>query len=435
MSADAPFQLIILTAEAVAVGTLLLTFFGLRHRFGYAPLYVTIGGFQFLQTLFAATLYLELYPGIVVSPGSTVLFTATLLTVLLVYIRDDAAQARALIVGIVAANVTVSLIVEFANLQVASSVLLPAGGANDYLLQWNLRAFVIGTIVLILDVFLIIVSYEFFFRVFPKWLFGRIALAMLFVVSLDTLLFVTASFWGSEQFFGILLSGMIGKGIMALVYSVLLTGYLLLTRRLAASGRTMPEQSHDVFHILTYKQRYELLEEEIKRDGLTGLFNRRFFDKNLGIELERASRLSHSLNLVLVDIDHFKAVNDTYGHQAGDEVIKALADSMQSAFREAEIPCRYGGEEFAIIMPDSAVQAASKAIKRLQDDFQALCVRRELPGADEITFTAGIANYPTDADTVEGLIECADRRLYKGKNHGRDQVMYDTMLMRALKAP
>ena len=433
MTADAVLQLFILTAEAIAACLLLLTFFSLRHRFGYAPLYITIGGFQFLQTLFAATLYIELLPGIVVSPGSAVLFTATLSAVLLVYIREDAAQARSLIVGIVAANLTISLIVELANLQVGSSALVSSLDANEYLLNWSLRAFIIGTAVLILDVLLIIVTYEFFFRVFRRFLFARIAMAMLFVVSLDTLLFVTASFWGSENIYGLLLSGIIGKTTMALIYSALLTAYLLLTGRSAGSGRAVAEESHDVFHILTYKQRYELLEEEAKRDGLTGLFNRRFFDDNLKRELQRAERLSHSLNLVLIDVDHFKLVNDSYGHRTGDKILVALADAMQVAFSAAEIPCRYGGEEFAVIMPDAEVAAASKAIKRLQDDFRKLCVKRELPGADEISFTAGIASYPKDARTVEELIECADRRLYKGKSGGRDQVMYDTVIMRLLK--
>ncbi|MBT8110859.1 MAG: GGDEF domain-containing protein, partial [Gammaproteobacteria bacterium] len=116
MSADAVIQLLILAAEAVLVCGLLLVFFNLRERFGYAPLYVTLGGFQHLQTLMAATLYIEVLPGFVVTPGSAVLFTATLFAVLLVYIREDAAQTRSLIAGIVAANLTLSLFIGLATL-------------------------------------------------------------------------------------------------------------------------------------------------------------------------------------------------------------------------------------------------------------------------------------------------------------------------------
>ena len=229
-----------------------------------------------------------------------------------------------------------------------------------------------------------------------------------------------------------LFSGVVGKSSVAALYSVLLTGFLWSTRRNRAGGNADQEQHHDIFHILTYKQRFELLEEEFKRDGLTGLFNRRFFDENMLRELRRAKRLSHSLNLVLIDIDHFKSINDSYGHQAGDRIIIALADSMKSAFRAADIPCRYGGEEFAVIMPDSSIAASSQATERLQKKFTALCVARDLPGADVTTFTAGIANYPADASIVDKLIGCADQRLYKGKERGRNRVMYDTVIMKSL---
>ena len=98
MPADAAFQLLVLAAEAIAVCGLLLWFFHLRTIFGFSLLYITLGAFQHLQTLMAATLYIEIAPGIVVSPGSTILFTATLFAVLLVYIRDDAVQTRSRIV-------------------------------------------------------------------------------------------------------------------------------------------------------------------------------------------------------------------------------------------------------------------------------------------------------------------------------------------------
>jgi len=433
MSSDAALQLALFAAEAMAVCGLLLLFFRLRNRFGYAPIYVTVGAFQYLQTLMAATLYVELWPGIAMSPGSAILFTATLFAVLLVYIREDAAQTRSLIVGIVAANLTVSLVVMLASLHLQSELLVDTGNANDYLLQWGLKTFVIGTATLILDVVLIIVLYEFFFRLFPRFLLARILAAMLVVVAVDTGIFVSASFYGHENFQGLIWSSLVGKVSVAIIYSLMLTGFLLVFRRKKTDGDVVTEQSHDVFHILTYKQRFEKLEEEFKRDGLSGLFNRRFFDENLARELQRAERLSHSLNLVLIDIDHFKSINDTYGHQSGDAAIIALADSMKKSFRSADIPCRYGGEEFAIIMPDSSLEAAFRATQRLQTDYTATCAERGLPMAREITFTAGISNYPTDGDTVSELIGRADQRLYKGKDHGRNQVMIDTAIMRTIK--
>lgn len=433
MSADAALQMLVLATEAAVVCGLLLFFFSLRGKFGYAPLYITLGGFQHLQTLLAATLYIEVLPGIIISPGSAVLFTATLFAVLLVYIREDAAQARSLIVGIVAANLTLSLFIAIAMLHMGSNLLVDIGYSSTHLLQWDMRAFVAGTATLIIDVVLIIVLYEFFFRVFRQLLFVRILAAMLVVVSIDTALFVGTTFYGDGNMAQILFSGLVGKTSVAVLYSALLSGYLWYSRIRAADGIAFPVDHHDVFHILTYKQRYELLEEEFKRDGLTGLFNRRFFDENMERELDRAKRLTHSLNLVLIDIDHFKSVNDTYGHQAGDRIIQALADSMQTAFRAADIPCRYGGEEFAVIMPDSSVAAATRATERLQAEFGALCVERDLPGAGEMSFTAGIASYPNDGAAVDELIARADQRLYKGKERGRNRVMFDTVIMRSLQ--
>lgn len=432
MSQDAAFQLALFAVEAIAICGLLLFFFRLRHRFGYAPLYVTVGAFQYLQTLMAATLYVEIVPGIAVSPGSAILFTATLFAVLLVYIREDAAQTRSLIVGVVAANLTLSLILKLASLHLQSELLVDTGSANEYLLQWSMQSFVIGTATLILDGLLIIILYEFFFRIFPRFLFGRILAAMLVVVAVDTGLFITASFYGHENFLGLMWSSLAGKFSVAIVYSLMLTGFLLVFRAKKTDGIVITEQTRDVFHILTYKQRFEKLEDEFKRDALSGLFNRGFFDEILAQELQRAERLSHSLNLVLIDIDHFKSINDTYGHQSGDDAIVALADSMKKSFRSADIPCRYGGEEFAIIMPDSSPEAAFRATQRLQNDYTATCTERGLPAASEITFTAGIANYPTDGQTPSDLIGQADKRLYKGKNAGRNQVMVDTVVMQAI---
>ena len=252
------------------------------------------------------------------------------------------------------------------------------------------------------------------------------------VLAIDTLLFVTASFHGQENFQQVLMSSLIGKSTVAILYSVFVTGYLLLTRPTGKKADVPDDHIRDIFHILTYKQRFELLEEEVRRDSLSGLFNRRFFDENLRQELNRAKRLQHSLNLALIDIDHFKSINDQYGHQVGDEAIVALADSMQQAFRRSDILCRYGGEEFAVIMPDSSIEAAFKATQRLQTLYRKTCSERDLKCGADISFTAGIASFPSDIDTEEGLIQLADQRLYKGKNKGRNQVRIDTQILRTI---
>ncbi len=434
MTTDAASQLLLLFGEAIAVCGLLLWFFHLRGRFGYSPLYVTVGAFQYLQNLMAATVYIEVVPGIVISPGSAILFTATLFTVLLVYIREDAAQTRSLIVGVVAANLTLSLVIMLASLHLGSGLLIASESTREHLLQWSVGTFSIGTATLVIDVVLIIVLYEFFFRIFPRSLFARVLAAMLIVVAVDTLLFITASFHGAQNYEQLLVSALIGKLAAAVIYTTLLAGYLLVTRPAGQRISGPDKPIRDIFHILTYKQRFQLLEQELVRDSLSGLYNRGFFDDNLRRELDRAKYLQHSLNIALIDIDHFKSINDTYGHQVGDEAIVALADSMVSAFRSADILCRYGGEEFAVIMPDSSVKAAYKATQRLQDVYANTCLDRNLRCGGDITFTAGIANYPADAASEADLIRLADQRMYKGKNQGRNQVMIDTAILRTITA-
>lgn len=417
-------QIALLLLEASIVSFVLLAFFRLRHRFGLALLCVTLGSFQHLQTELAAVLFVEVAPGIVVSPGSTVLFMATLFAVLLVYIRDDAIQARSVIVGIAAANVTLTLVMLLVSQHLGSSQVAIATGLSMDFLTTHLGPLMIGTAMLFIDVVLIIVLYEFFFRLSPKSLFVRIAMSMVSVAVVDTFAFVGASFYGQAGLGQTILSGLIGKMSIGVFYSALMAAYLRLVRPGIATKSVGTNRYHDIFHILTYRQRFELLKDELSRDSMTGLFNRRFFDENLILEVERAGRLGHCVALMLLDLDNFKQINDQYGHQVGDRVIRIAADGMQEVFRAADVPCRYGGEEFAIIMPDSSQKGARDAASRLNDYLSLHCKSEELPvPAQSVTFTAGISFYPDDAMDATDLLKIADRRLYAGKHGGRNQVV------------
>ncbi len=424
MTSESAFQIGLLLFETVTVGSLVLLFYRLRTRFGLAPLCVTLGAFQHLQTVLAAALYVEVIPGIFISPGSSVLFTATLIAALLVYIRDDAAKAQSLIVGVVAANVTLTLVVSLVDLHVASPLTVITQDLSSQFLDQNLWKLLAGTSLLCIDAVLIIVLYEFFYRVFPRSLFLRIALSTVSVVSFDTLIFVSVGFYGAENFQSLLMSGLIGKASVGLVYAAMITTYLKYVPTSQFDPRTDNSASRNIFNILTYRQRYELLKDELKREPMTGLFNRRFFDDNLPLEVQRAARLGHHLIVMLVDLDNFKQVNDQYGHQVGDQVIGALASGMQQVFRAADIPCRYGGEEFVVIMPESTTRGAMIAAARLREVLMQNCKEANLPVPSEtITFTAGIASYPHDAGSADALLKTADERLYEGKRQGRDRVM------------
>ncbi|MCF7805935.1 MAG: GGDEF domain-containing protein [Candidatus Marinimicrobia bacterium] len=158
-------------------------------------------------------------------------------------------------------------------------------------------------------------------------------------------------------------------------------------------------------------------------DGLTGLYVRRYFDIRLREEVSRLTRQAGKVAILITDIDHFKQVNDTHGHQKGDEVLRELANLFQDTARQdIDIICRYGGEEFVIIMPDTGVEGAKVFSERLRKK----CEHHPFPGNDtplSITFSGGIAATDNEnlLDTDE-LVRRADKKLYEAKEAGRNQI-------------
>jgi diguanylate cyclase (GGDEF)-like protein len=152
-------------------------------------------------------------------------------------------------------------------------------------------------------------------------------------------------------------------------------------------------------------------------DGLTGIANRREFDTWLARSMARSVRSRQPISLVLVDIDHFKRLNDQYGHQIGDEVLRAVAALLAEHARAGDLAARYGGEEFALVLADCDVEQAAVIAERLR----AVVASAELPGP--VTVTAGVASFPHHAVGVADLIRAADAALYEGKANGRDRVV------------
>jgi diguanylate cyclase (GGDEF)-like protein/PAS domain S-box-containing protein len=166
---------------------------------------------------------------------------------------------------------------------------------------------------------------------------------------------------------------------------------------------------------------HRLLAEQALRDPLTGLHNRRYLEERLPEVFARARREGEPVTVALVDIDHFKRINDTYGHAGGDEVIRALATLLQASVREYDITCRYGGEEFLLVLPSTAPDVAHARLETLREDFAAQPVRH---GRLHIaaTLSIGLAAYPEHASRPDALIEQADTALYLAKRTGRNRV-------------
>lgn len=172
------------------------------------------------------------------------------------------------------------------------------------------------------------------------------------------------------------------------------------------------------------------LEKIALQDGLTGLANRRLFDKTLKDELKRAKRQKNSLALIMADIDNFKAYNDTYGHQQGDQCLKKVASVLaDNAKRASDFAARYGGEEFALILPDTAESGAVKVAESIRKDILDLKLEHKNSSVDKyVTLSLGVSSLKTEKEVnqelINSFIKKADQALYQAKENGKNQVVY-----------
>ena len=166
----------------------------------------------------------------------------------------------------------------------------------------------------------------------------------------------------------------------------------------------------------------EVLRAQAVRDPLTGLFNRQYLDETLLRELRRSRRTRSPLSVAMLDIDHFKIFNDTYGHAAGDEVLRALGKLLRDTVRASDIACRYGGEEFVLVLIDADLAAALPSVERICHHIKRKQCSYQGQVLPAITVSAGLAQYPVHGTSPEALLGAADKALYAAKNAGRDRI-------------
>ena len=204
----------------------------------------------------------------------------------------------------------------------------------------------------------------------------------------------------------------------AVVYSALIGLYLLLFERDVQEAA--PQPLADVFYKLTYRRKYEELLGKSGQDALTGALTRERFDTTGPAILARAGALRRPLSLAMLDVDHFKSINDRYGHIAGDEVLRRVVECLRGEIRGEDAIFRYGGEEFVILCENMPHAAALAHADRMR-----VAVHRTLAQefAAAPTISIGVATFPDDAPTLRDLLAHADRHLYDAKRRGRDRVV------------
>ncbi|MGE5444575.1 MAG: diguanylate cyclase [Ignavibacteriales bacterium] len=167
----------------------------------------------------------------------------------------------------------------------------------------------------------------------------------------------------------------------------------------------------------------ETLHNQAIRDSLTGLFNRRYMEESLNREVHRAERKGTPLGIIMLDLDHFKQFNDTFGHAAGDTLLHELGSFLQAHIRRADIACRYGGEEFMLILPETSLDDIRQRAEQLREEFKHLSVQYNGQSIKAVTLSLGVAVFPEHGLTAEAVSRAADLALYQAKREGRDRVV------------
>lgn len=177
-----------------------------------------------------------------------------------------------------------------------------------------------------------------------------------------------------------------------------------------------------ILDINSRKQLEEELSERATHDALTGLLNRRELETRLAEEIERASRYGHSLAMLWIDLDHFKAVNDAHGHAAGDHVLRRLSDMLSASVRAVDRVARYGGEEFIVLLPERNRVEARETAERLRELVSSQAIRVPGSGSVSLSLSIGVAVYPEHGADGEALCNAADQAMYRAKQAGRNRV-------------
>lgn len=404
--------LFVLLAQGCIYFAVLAAIFYYRKTIGIGVFFCVLGAMHFLETYLAAVYFIVLPFGLI-SPGSTVMFTGKLAFFLLLYIKEDAESMRQPIYGLLAGNmlmVVLTLVLRFPTDLANLSGYPPDLRFLDqigFLMIW-------GSILLFIDLIALVLLYERLGRLVTNALFARLFISLAVVLSFDQIAFYA----GLRIVNNVPISAFYGGWIAKMGAVCFFSGTIALYLRFAeeSTARVRPYRAADVFDRLTYRQRYEKLVEQVGKDSLTGLQDRGRFDIKGPDMLRLASRTDRNVSLMMIDIDHFKSINDEYGHPQGDRVIRGVAGAIMQVKRAGDELFRYGGEEFALLCPESPSGAAalSERVREAVADLSHFGLERS------VTVSIGIATYPVDGRDFPELLRKADAALYMAKSRGRN---------------
>jgi diguanylate cyclase (GGDEF)-like protein len=391
--------------EFILVSIVILSAISLRHKLGMTPLIVAIASLQPLATIAATTLYWPLGEGLFVSPGSVILFGSMLATLLVVYVRWGLRDTRLLLYAILGGGLLSSVMgaVFAEHMRMVPPVnfyhLKPEVLSNGF------KAAIFGLLLLYIDQLLVVVSYAKIQRRWPNLPQPiRFAIILTVVMIFDTIIFLGIVLHDDSMLMDILISGITGKGLAGLIYG--------LTWGFFAPSRRISDDSRMILQTLLFRSSRDDLVAAAMKDSMTGLYNRRYYD--MVMEYLSKENLHKKISLLLIDLDLFKSVNDTLGHEAGDNLLIEIAQMIKSGLRSSDLPFRYGGDEFALIIPGSDTKEVESLATRIgMYSFQHPTLTHP------VTLTVSTASFPRDTMDISELFSIADKRLYIEKNRRR----------------
>lgn len=406
----------LLLAQALIYFGVMAALFRLRHLMGLGAFFCALGVMHFLETYLAAVFFIQLPFGLL-SPGSTVLFSGKLAIILLFYIREDAETVRQPIYGLLIGNFLMVALVATLRLY-GPPVTLPGYNPDLVLIDQMGALMVWGTTLLFIDSIALILLYEKLRLLLPRSFVLRAGLSLALILTFDQIGFFIGLHLVTGTPLSALFGGWVAKMGAAASYAILMGLYLNMFER--KTPELAPQPLSDIFHKLTYRHKYEELLGKSGRDALTGALTRERFEALGQAILGRGIATRRPVSLAILDVDHFKAINDRYGHVVGDEVLRGVVECLHAETRGDDLVFRYGGEEFVVLFENTSHAAAMASAERMR-----IAIHRRLVAefAAAPTVSIGVATFPDDAKDIRGLVTHADAHLYEAKRQGRDRVI------------
>ncbi|MBZ9790517.1 GGDEF domain-containing protein [Rhizobium sp. 3T7] len=410
------FNLLLFVIEAVGYFTLMVTLLHFRQRLGLGVFLTALGVMHFMETYLAAVFYVALPFG-VASPGSSVFFAGKLMMILMLYLQEDAATVRQPIYGLFLGNILTVAVAWLLQLHTPIDLRHGDSASVDFLKEMG-WLMVWGTTLLYLDSIGIILLYERLGRYLKRRIILRFMICGLVLLTFDQIGFFGALHYFLEIPASAFWDGWRAKMFAVCIYTALFAVYEIWIRRDGVPASVRPIS--DVFSDLTFRERYNDLLNRTGRDVLTGVYDRTRMEMEAPAMVREALRQGQFATVIILDADHFKDVNDRFGHLQGDEVLKAITLRLGTILRSADRVFRFGGEEFVAVCPATDHAEGMRLAERLR---WTIASSVKTPDGKPVTVSIGVATADTDGVSFTTVLSAADERLYQAKKGGRNCVV------------